>query len=76
MVRTRSKSLFFERPKQATDQNEISREIKERAEKRIKINPKRSPRKLSVWKQKQKAKRDSKKFTELLSNAKKSLSKV
>lgn len=71
MVRTRSKSMFIERLDQARNQDEISREIKERAENRQKINPKRSPRKLSVLKQEQKAKKDSNKIAKLLSNVKK-----
>lgn len=70
MVRTRSKSMFIERLDQARNQDEISREIKERAENR------QSPRKLSVLKQEQKAKKDSNKIAKLLSNVKKNLSKV
>lgn len=72
MVRTRSKSVFIERQ----NQNDTLREIRERAGIRHPINPKKSPRKRSILKQKKKEKRNSKKFESLLSDQKENLSKV
>lgn len=72
MVRTRSKSLFYERQ----NQNDMVGEIEERAKNLRQINPKRSPRKRAISKQKRKAKRDSKMFVRLLTNTRETLSKV
>lgn len=72
MVRTRSQSLFAERP----NESDLFGEIRERARNRRPINPLRSPRKRSILKQKRKEKRVSMEFERRLSNQKQNLSKV
>lgn len=73
MVRTRSQSVFIQRQNIDSD---IFAEIREKAIHRRPIDPRQSPRKRSISKQKRKDKRHSMEFAKLLSNKKENLSKV